>query len=95
MTDRFLASLTPGEAERIIESLRMGIPPMGFTLHFTVGRKTELADFDGTLTGKTSAGSGRFLKANYGSGKSHLLKVIREMAFDGGVCSLVHHDGRI
>ncbi len=84
MTERFLDTLTSGEAERIIESLRMGVPPMGFTLPFTVGRKIELADLKGTLTGKTVAGSGRFLKANYGSGKSHLLKVIREMALDAG-----------
>jgi hypothetical protein len=84
MIDRFLDSLTSGEAERIIESLRMGIPPMGFTRPFTVGRKVELAELNGTLTGNTVAGSGRFVKANYGSGKSHLLKVIREMAIDAG-----------
>lgn len=84
MTDQFLDSLTPEEAERIIESLRMGVPPMGFTLPFTVGRKAELAELKRTLTGDVVAGSGRFLKANYGSGKSHLLKVIREMALDAG-----------
>jgi hypothetical protein len=84
MTDQFLDSLTSEDAEHIIESLREGIPPMGFTLPFTVGRKGELAELKGTLTGNTVAGSGRFLKANYGSGKSHLLKVIREMALDEG-----------
>jgi hypothetical protein len=84
MTDQFLNSLTTAEAERIIESLRMGVPPMGFTLLFTVGRMSELGQLEGTLTGTTVAGSGRFLKANYGSGKSHLLKVIREMALNTG-----------
>jgi hypothetical protein len=82
MTDPFLDSLTSEKAEHIIESLREGIPPMDFTLPFTVGRKSELAELKGTLTGNTVAGSGRFVKANYGSGKSHLLKVIREMALD-------------
>jgi len=84
MIDRFLDSLTSGEAERIIESLRMGIPPMDITLPFTVGREIELAELKGTLTGRTGAGSGRFVKANYGSGKTHLLRVIREMALDVG-----------
>lgn len=82
MTDRFLASLTSTEAEHIIESLRLGIPPMGFALPFTVGREIELAQLKRTLTGNPVPGSGRFLKANYGSGKSHLLRVIREMALD-------------
>jgi hypothetical protein len=84
MTDQFLVALAPGEAERIIESLRMGVPPTGFTRVFTVGRKTELAELEGTLTGTSLAGFGRFLNANYGSGKSHLLKVIREMALNTG-----------
>jgi hypothetical protein len=84
MTDRTIDALTPLQAEQIIESLRMGVPPIGFTLLFTVGRTVELEDLRSTLTGKTAAGSGRFLNANYGSGKSHLLKVIREMALDIG-----------
>lgn len=83
MTEGFPGSLNSDEAERIIESLRMGVPPRGFTLPFTVGRKAELAELKATLTGKTVGRSGRFVKANYGSGKSHLLKVIREMALDG------------
>jgi len=77
-------SLTSEEAELIIESLRMGIPPVGHTLVFTVGRSTELEELRNTLTGTGTAGTGRFLNANYGSGKSHLLKVIREMALDAG-----------
>jgi hypothetical protein len=84
MTDPFVDSLTSEEADRIIEALRYGLPPMGFTLPFTVGREIELAELKGTLTGNTVAGSGRFVNANYGSGKSHLLKVIREMALDAG-----------
>jgi len=68
------------QAQRVIESLRMGIPPDGFVRHFTVGRKTEidglsrqLQDQDGTVL---------LLKANYGSGKTHLLRYIREEALD-------------
>ena len=32
------------EAFRIIESLRLGIPPDGAVRHFTVGRKEEIED---------------------------------------------------
>ena len=32
------------QAQRIIESLRKGIPPDGFVRHFTVGRKAEIDD---------------------------------------------------
>lgn len=77
-------SLTREEAEFIIESLRMGIPPVGYTRLFTVGRSVELEELRKTLTSAGAAGTGRFLNANYGSGKSHLLKVIREMALDAG-----------
>lgn len=84
MTNRTVDSLTSQEAELVIESLRMGVPPMGFTLLFTVGRRAELEELKRTLADSTRGGSGRFLNANYGSGKSHLLKVIREMALDAG-----------
>ena len=94
MTDRFLASLTPAEAERIIESLRMGIPPSDHTLHFTVGRASEIADLRKTLHRRTAKASGKFLLANYGGGKTHLLRVIREMALAEGYVSQLHHDGR-
>jgi len=84
MTDAFVETLTRAEAERVIESLRYGVPPEGLMLPFTVGRKSELSKLRGTLDGQGSAASGQFLRANYGSGKSHLLKVIREMALGSG-----------
>jgi len=72
--------MNAAQAQRVIESLRMGIPPDGFVRHFTVGRTTEidgltqqLQDQDGTVL---------LLKANYGSGKTHLLRYIREEALD-------------
>ncbi len=73
----------------------MGVPPMGHTLEFTVGRKTELKELKRTLTANAVAESGRFLKANYGGGKSHLLRVIRELALEAGyVVSFVTMDAR-
>jgi hypothetical protein len=66
------------QAQRVIESLRKGIPPEGFVRHFTVGRKKEIADLAERL--ETQARFALLLRANYGSGKTHLLRFIREIA---------------
>ncbi len=68
------------QAQIIIESLRNGIPPEGFVRHFTVGRKHEINDLSERLN--THNGTVLLLKANYGSGKTHLLKFIREEALE-------------
>jgi len=70
------------QAQRVIESLRKGIPPDGFVRHFTVGRASEVAQLkdklDDVMPGAT------LLRANYGSGKTHLLRFIRECALEKG-----------
>lgn len=66
------------QAQRGIESLRKGIPPDGFVRHFTVGRKTEIEDLAQQL--ENQSGTVLLLNANYGSGKTHLLRYIREEA---------------
>ena len=68
------------QAQMIIESLRKGIPPEGFVRHFTVGRKSEITDLRQRLN--THNGTVLLLKANYGAGKTHLLKFIREEALE-------------
>lgn len=76
-----LAELTPTRAERVIESLRNGIPPTGLVAHFTVGRKEELLELEALLDAASNNGvPGHLIKANYGSGKTHLLRVIQEKA---------------
>jgi hypothetical protein len=71
------------QAQRVIESLRKGIPPDGFVRHFTVGRAFEIAQLIDRLD---NAVPGAFLlKANYGCGKTHLLRFIREYALEKGV----------
>ena len=72
--------MNSSQAQLIIESLRKGIPPEGFVRHFTVGRKGEIADLRQRLN--THNGTVLLLKANYGSGKTHLLKFIREEALE-------------
>lgn len=70
------------QAQRVIESLRKGIPPDGFVRQFTVGRKDEILGLTKRLRGKETGAL--LLKANYGSGKTHLLRFIREAALEEG-----------
>ncbi len=66
------------QVQRVIESLRLGIPPDGYVRYFTVGRVSEIAELTARLQQENSGAL--LLKANYGSGKSHLLRFIRETA---------------
>jgi len=70
------------EVQQAIESLRLGIPPEGHVRYFTVGRLKEINTLTTTLQQPSS--TALLLKANYGSGKSHLLKFIRETALKEG-----------
>lgn len=70
------------QAQRVIESLRKGIPPDGFVRHFTVGRASEVAQLTERLDDVVPGAL--LLKANYGSGKTHLLRFIRECALERG-----------
>ncbi len=70
------------DKENIIESLRMGLPPDGHVKDFTVGRLSEIGELRNIL--KIGGEKALLVKANYGSGKTHLLKLIREMALENG-----------
>lgn len=70
------------QAQRVIESLRKGIPPDGFVRQFTVGRASEVAQLTERLDDVVPGAL--LLKANYGSGKTHLLRFIRECALEKG-----------
>jgi hypothetical protein len=70
--------MKPAEAQRVIEQLRMGIPPAGYTKHFTVGRIHEIQKLETSLHG--NGAPVLLLQANFGSGKSHLLRYIRDHA---------------
>lgn len=65
-----------GESQNIVESLRIGIPPTGYINQFTVGRRSEIAQLKKRLDSGTPGSL--LIKANYGSGKTHLLRYIRE-----------------
>jgi len=74
--------MDPSHARRIVEALRKGIPPDGYVRRFTVGRASELKQLTERLQNPSSGSV--LLKANYGSGKTHLLRYIREHALDQG-----------
>lgn len=83
MTANDIGSLNHAEAESIIESLRYGVPPNGSIRLFTVGRREELERLAQSLNHPTQdRGAALLVKANYGAGKSHLLRVVREMALE-------------
>jgi len=66
------------QAANAIESLRDGVPPEGLVRQFTVGRKREIRRLNEFLS--KPDGTALLLKANYGAGKSHLIKYLREEA---------------
>src|SRR6266567_419457 len=74
--------LAPVAAEAIVEQLRFGIPPADQILDFTVGRDEQLAELRRTLEKSGGRGAALLVRANFGAGKSHLLKVVREIALE-------------
>ncbi|MDI6776712.1 MAG: DUF2791 family P-loop domain-containing protein [Syntrophales bacterium] len=85
--------MDPSQAQRVVEDLRIGIPPEGYVFHFTVGRKAEVEILDNRL--KKSHKGALLLKANYGSGKTHLLRFLKERALEEGyIVSLVALDAK-
>lgn len=67
-------------AQKVVEDLRIGIPPDGHVCQFTVGRKHEIDSLNGRLN-EANRGA-LLLKANYGSGKTHLLRYVKERALE-------------
>ncbi len=85
--------MDPRSAQRVIESLRQGIPPEGFVCDFTTGRRQEIERLTARLSEPKPGAV--LLKANYGSGKTHLLRFIREKALaQGFVVSSVTLDAK-
>lgn len=85
--------MDPAHAQRVVDDLRIGIPPEGYVCHFTVGRKSEI-DRLNTRLSKAHKGA-LLLKANYGSGKTHLLRFLKERALkEGYVVSSVTLDAK-
>jgi len=80
-----LISATPEEkqlAEQIIFSLRQGVAPMEGVLRFSVGRESILELIQQDLNFVRNGNSRlRLVNGIYGSGKTHILKIIQEYAY--------------
>jgi len=78
------------ECQKIIESLRYGKPPEGYTHLLTVGRKKEINRLLKILSEESKS---YLVEANYGVGKTHLLEFIKEKALElNFVTSLISLD---
>ncbi len=75
--------IDPAAAHDVVESLRSGIPPKRFVASYSVGMEQFLKDVRATLLDSQSGrGKIRFLMGHWGSGKTHLLRLLRDEAFD-------------
>ena len=79
----WVSEMVPTSAEDVIEQLRFGIPPSCASLNFTVGRDSQIRELVQSLE-CTQEKRALLIHANYGAGKSHLLRVLRELALERG-----------
>ena len=73
----------PAAAEDAIEQLRFGVPPSDMSRAFTVGRDSQIGELVQSLE-RVQKERTLLVHANYGAGKSHLLRVLREIALERG-----------
>lgn len=67
----------------IIKALKIGKVPNRGTRRICVGRDAEIAEFERVLDFVGAGGfDSRFLRGDYGSGKTFMLSVVREAAFE-------------
>ena len=79
------STLSPVQAEEVVNSLRMGIPPRRFASVYSAGWSGFLSSVRKRhLSRPGSAGKIRFISGSWGSGKTHLLRLLAEEAFDAG-----------
>jgi hypothetical protein len=75
-------ALTQRDAIKIITNLRRGVPAVQHVSAYSVGRESLLSavhtDLDHVGAGKSRV---RFLNGDYGRGKTHALRLLREKAF--------------
>lgn len=75
-------ALSALHAEEVVNSLRMGIPPRRFASSYSAGWAGFLANVRKRhLSRPGAAGKMRFVSGSWGSGKTHLLRLLAEEAF--------------
>ncbi len=78
--------MTPqSTANQVIEALRKGLPPQRGTNLYAVGHDKLMQGIKQFhLNGISDKGIIRFLSGSWGAGKTHLFRLMRELAFDEG-----------
>ncbi|MBQ7567322.1 DUF2791 family P-loop domain-containing protein, partial [bacterium] len=70
-------------ALRLVEALRTGVAPGRWAHLYSIGRDTELALVDCDLQQCREGGAVRVFLGDYGTGKTHMLDLVRERALQG------------
>lgn len=78
------ASMDIKEARDLVERLTLGTPPSGHLRNFTVGRTSQLKQLVSSLDSSVTTPEALLVQANYGAGKTHLLRLLRETALGNG-----------
>ncbi|MFB6263712.1 MAG: BREX system ATP-binding domain-containing protein [Bradymonadaceae bacterium] len=72
-------------SSRVLEAMRLGVVPDSNLDLYTVGRDVELSQIEADLSRvQSSGGAVRAFLGDYGTGKTHLLRTVRERALDEG-----------
>jgi hypothetical protein len=78
-----LAELDEDTSQDIIEKLRSGLPPRRYASLYSSGMETFVANVrKHHLDRRSSSGRIRFVSGSWGSGKTHLFRLLAEQAFD-------------
>ncbi len=67
------------EAKKILESLKLGLPPRHGVRRYSVGYDTLLAEIEREYLAVTRPGLIRFVSGTWGSGKTHFFRLLREL----------------
>ncbi len=85
-----------GQADKILNALRMGVIPEGSVSKFIVSRESEQKEVEDYLKGIASGESRvKFIRGAYGTGKTFMLKYLTEVALENNfiVANVPIHSG--
>ena len=86
MTSEEIDGLKPFQARSIIEALRKGSVPADYVPFFTVGRDNWIKFIEDDLENYIAKGGAkvRFIRGDYGDGKTHFMSIVRHLALRQG-----------
>ncbi|RLB68378.1 MAG: ATPase [Deltaproteobacteria bacterium] len=86
MTSEEIDGLKPFQARSVIEALRKGSVPADYVPFFTVGRDNWIKFIEDDLENYIAKGGAkvRFIRGDYGDGKTHFMSIVRHLALRQG-----------